>query len=311
LSSFDLGVEEDYAGFLGIEIKRFPDGTIELIQTGLIDRFLEAVELGHDNTNPRLEPADKEPLGKDENGSPRREKWSYPSVIGMLLYLSSNSRPDISFAVSQCARFNHCPRLCHEIAVKRIARYLKGSRTQGLILKPESNLSLAMYADADFAGLWTAEDHDDPICVRSRTGCVITLGDVPITWTSKLQTEIATSTMHAEYIALSMSLRELLPISRLLNEICERTNIQRDDDTKICRVFEDNEAAMKLAKSQLPKITPQSKHFAVKYHWFREKLEEYGFDILPVRTDKQKADLFTKGLLRTEFRTKRHMIMGW
>jgi len=184
----------------------------------------------------------------------------------MLLYLSSNTRPDISFAVSQCARFDHCPRLCHEIAVKQIARYLKGSRTQGPILKPDSNLSLAMYADAHFAGLWTAEDHDDPICIRSRTGCVITLGGVPITWTSKLQTEIATSTMHAEYIALSMSLRELLPISRLLNEICERTNIKRDDDTKICQVFEDNEAAMKLAKSQLPKITPQSKHFAVKYH---------------------------------------------
>ena len=109
--------------------------------------------------------------------------------------------------------------------------------------------------------------------------------------------------MHAEYIALSMFLRELLPISRLLNKICERTNIQRDDDTKIC--------AMKLAKSQLPKITPQSKHFKVKYHWVRERLEEYSFEILPVRTDKQKVDLFTKGLLRTEFRTKRHMIMGW
>ena len=134
---------------------------------------------------------------------------------------------------------------------------------------------------------------------------------VHCTWTSKLQIEIATSTMHAEYIALSMSFRELLPVSRLLNEICERTNIQRDEDTKICRVFEDNEAAMKLAKSQLPKITPQSKHFAVKYHWFRERLEEYCFEILPVKTDKQKADLFTKGLLQTEFRTKGHMIMGW
>ena len=61
---------------------------------------------------------------------------------------------------------------------------------------------------------------------------------------------------------------------------------------------------MKLAESQLPKITPQSKHFAVKYNWFREKLDEYGFEILPVRTDKQKADLCTKGLLQTEFRTK-------
>ena len=91
-----------------------------------------------------------------------------------------------------------------------------------------------MNADADFAGLWIAKDHDDPFCVISCTGCVITLGGVPITWTSKLQTEIVTLTMHAEYIALSMSLRKLLPISCLLNEICERRNTQCDDDTKIC-----------------------------------------------------------------------------
>ena len=100
----------------------------------------------------------------------------------MSLYLSSNSCPDISFSVSQWKRFNHYPRLYHEIAVKQITRYLKGPQTQGLILKPDSNLSLAtMYADAHFAGLWTPEDHNDPICVRSRTGCVITLGGVVIT----------------------------------------------------------------------------------------------------------------------------------
>ena len=74
MSSFNLGVQEDYAGFLGIEIKRCSDGKIKLRQAGLIDRFLEAVELGHENTNPCLEPANKEPLGKDENRSPRREK---------------------------------------------------------------------------------------------------------------------------------------------------------------------------------------------------------------------------------------------
>jgi len=52
LSSFDLGVEEDYAGFLGFDLKRYPDGTIKLIQTSLMDRFLEAVEVGHKNANP-------------------------------------------------------------------------------------------------------------------------------------------------------------------------------------------------------------------------------------------------------------------
>ena len=137
-------------------------------------------------------------LGKDENGPARREHWSYSSVVGMMLYLASNSRPDIAFTVNQCARFSHCPKLVHEKA-----RSLKDTKTQGLILKPNQELHLDLYADADFAGLWKIEDADDPISVRSRTGYIVTLSGLPVSWSSKLQTEIATSTMMAEYVALS------------------------------------------------------------------------------------------------------------
>ena len=45
------------------------------------------------------------------------------------------------------------------------------------------------------------------------------------------------------------------------------------------------------------------KHF-VENHWFREKLEEYEIRVVPVRTDLQKADIFTKGLDKNEFTTK-------
>jgi hypothetical protein len=308
---FILNVEDDYAGFLGIDIRRNDDGTIELIQIGLIDRVLKALGLDDDDVTTRLEPAAKETLGKDEEGPPRKESWSYPSLIGMMLYLASNSRPDIAFAVHQCARFNHCPRLCHEVAVKRIARYLKGTRDHGFIMKPDSKLELEMFADSDFAGLWNAEDKDDPISVKSRTGSVITLSGVPVTWSSKLQTEIATSTMHAEYIALSTTMRVLIPINNVLNDICNSLGIERDDENKIVRVYEDNEGAQKLANSPLPRVTPNSKHFAVKYHWFREKLDEFNIQIKRIDTTLQKADLFTKGLLRTEFRKKRELLMGW
>ena len=77
------------------------------------------------------------------------------------------------------------------------------------------------------------------------------------------------------------------------------------------RAYEDNEGALKLASAPLPKCTPQSKHVAVKYHWFREKLDDHKIKILPVRTDQQKADIFTKGLASTEFRMKRKLLMGW
>ena len=312
LEKFLLNVEEDYAGFLGIDIKKHKDGSIELVQIGLIDRILRAVNLNDDDVTTRLEPAGREPLGKDENGPARKESWSYPSLVGMLLYLSGNSRPDIAFAVNQAARFNHCPRLIHETAIKRIARYLKGTKDRGLIINPqEQSLILELYSDADFAGLWNVEESDDPICVRSRTGYVITLGGVPLIWSSKLQTEIATSTMHAEYIALSTSMRELIPVQNVLNDICSALKIERDEATKIATVHEDNEGAINLAKSPLPRITPHSKHFAVKYHWFREKLTELKVVIKYVKTTYQKADIFTKGLTRNEFKTKRNLLMGW
>ena len=127
---FLLNIEDDYAGFLGININKTESG-IELSKSGLIDRILQVLGLDTDLTTIRTEPASTTPLGKETTGAPRKETWSYSSVIGMMLYLASNSRPDIAFAVHQCARFNHCPRLKHEQAVKRIARYLKWTREKG------------------------------------------------------------------------------------------------------------------------------------------------------------------------------------
>jgi hypothetical protein len=57
-------------------------------------------------------------LRKDENSDPRLDDWNYRAVIGMMLYLSSNSRPDIAFAVNQCTRYCTNPTVNHEIAVK-------------------------------------------------------------------------------------------------------------------------------------------------------------------------------------------------
>lgn len=311
--AFTLNVESDYEGFLGIDIRpsKTVTGALELLQIGLIDRIITALDLDDDDVAIRKEPAAAIPIGKDESGPPRRESWSYPSVVGMLLYLASNSRPDIAFAVHQCARFSHCPRSIHEQAVKRIARYLKGTRSRGLIMKPNQNLNLEMFADADFAGLWNAEEPHDPVCVKSRSGYIIYLSDVPVLWSSKLQTEIATSTMHAEYIALSSGMRELLPVRNVFYDVCSSLNIHLSESAKVIKVHEDNEGALKLAQSPIMRVTPHSKHFAVKYHWFRERLDEYKIELVRVATDQQKADIFTKGLIGKEFETKRFMLMGW
>ena len=124
----------------------------------------------------------------------------------MRMYLiSSNAHPEIQFAVRQCASFTHCPPASHEEAIKYICRYFQGVKGQGLTFKPNYSLDLDLYVDADFAGLWSHEDDQDPVCVKSQTGYVITLGGYPISWSSKLQSEIALSMTKAEFIALSQA----------------------------------------------------------------------------------------------------------
>ena len=71
----------------------------------------------------------------------------------MLQYLSNNSRPDIAYAVNQCARFTHHPKRSHEKAMERIACYLSATRDKVLIMRSSSSMNFDLYADADFAGL--------------------------------------------------------------------------------------------------------------------------------------------------------------
>jgi Reverse transcriptase (RNA-dependent DNA polymerase) len=139
-SSFDLNIEDDVAGFLGILMQKRDDGSIELLQTGLIDRVLKV--MGLEDSHDKPTPLEIKALGKDENGEPCSEPWSYASVVGMLMYLASNSRPDIAYTVHSCARFTHCPKRVHEKALKQIGRYLKGTRDCGMIIQPTADLSL-------------------------------------------------------------------------------------------------------------------------------------------------------------------------
>jgi hypothetical protein len=76
-------------------------------------------------------PAETSPVEADIDGEAFNETWEYASVVGMLMYLASNTRPDISYAVHQAARYSHGTRNSHAIAVKMILRYLKGTKDKG------------------------------------------------------------------------------------------------------------------------------------------------------------------------------------
>ena len=97
------------------------------------------------------------------------------------------------------------------------------------MFNPSKKLVVDCYADADFAGLWGHEDPQDPICARSRTGFVVTFANCPLLWVSKLQTEIALSTLHSEYVTLSHSVRALLSLRVLIKEDIDNLGIDSEE----------------------------------------------------------------------------------
>eukprot|EP00957_Ditylum_brightwellii_P123755 9434415-Ditylum_brightwellii.AAC.1 len=145
---FSLHVDDDAAGFLGIELDRQDDRTIELKQSALIQRIVDTI--GFQHANGESTPAVLAELPADHEGLGLQEAWSYPSVVGMLLYLAGTTRPDITMAVHQCERYLHNPRHCHEKAVKRIVHYLISTKNtcpgkegfRGMIVDPSDDLTL-------------------------------------------------------------------------------------------------------------------------------------------------------------------------
>ena len=91
------------------------------------------------------------------------------------MHLGQNTCPDIAFVVHQCARFTHNPKHSHAVGVKRIIRYLHGNKDKGMILSPNDSIEGNCYVNASFAGLWGVEHDQYPICVKSRTGYLVTL----------------------------------------------------------------------------------------------------------------------------------------
>jgi hypothetical protein len=194
--SFQVRDEGEVDDFLGIRIQKQGDGKFILTQTGLIEKTLKAA--GMEDAHRIFAPASTTHIGADRDGAIFNEDWEYATVVGMLIYLAYSTRPDIAYAVHQAARHTHAPRVSHAVAVKRILRYLCGTRDKGIYFQPNRSNQIYCHVDANFSGLFGVEDGQELVSVKSWTGYVIFFCGVPLLWVSKLQSIIALSTMEAE-----------------------------------------------------------------------------------------------------------------
>jgi hypothetical protein len=301
----DEGTLNDY---LGVQVEHMTDGTIKLSQPHLIQQIIDDIGFNERTTSKPTPAASTVRLHRDLHGEERREKWHYRSIIGKLNFLEKSTRPDIAYAVHQCARFSNDPKMSHENAIKRIVKFLVGTKQDGIYLRPDKH-SFDCWVDADFVGNYNKINAEvDPSTAKSRTGYIINYGGCPISWASKLQMEVALSTTEAEYNALSNSLREVIFLMNLLEEAKETGwHTYQENPNVHCKTFEDNIGALEMAR--LPKMRPRTKHLCNRLHHFREHVRKGIITIHHIETTKQIADLLTKPQPTELFQQQRKVLM--
>ena len=123
------------------------------------------------------------------------------------------------------------------------------------------------------------------------------IASCPIVWSSKLIGDISMSTMEAEYSALSMAMKTVLPLRRVIKQLSIDIGLVSENLTTFkTRVHEDNNGCLMLSKLEPGRMTLRSKHYAVNYHWFRSHIKPNAIEIIKIDTKMQKVDIFTKGL---------------
>ena len=118
--------------------------------------------------------------------------------------------------------------------------------------------------------------------------------------------------MESEYVVLRASCKDVFPIMDLVKGIGDVFDLPIKDKAHFrVRIHEDNVEALLLGQLEPRRMTPRSKHYAIKYHWFREQLGPHEITLHKIDTKSQLWDIFTKGLGRVAFEYLRKKLMGW
>jgi hypothetical protein len=206
--------------------------------------------------------------------------FSYRSVLGALIYAYVVARPDISYAVTTLARFSGRPAKIYYDALRRVARYLRMTKSWGLhywrrlplpslpvgmfqILSP--NVSLLTFPEPSqptvLAGYVDAAHATDLITRRSTTGIVLMFCGGPLAYKSKIQSTVFTSSTEAEFLAAV----DAAKIAKYLRSILAELGYPQHDPTCL---YEDNAAAILMINASRP--TPRSRHIDIQHFAMQE-----------------------------------------
>ena len=297
-SRFKIHEQGPTSFLLGVKVDRDRQNrTISLSQPAYVDSILETYRMH--GCNPERTPMSEKarlsstmsPVSNEDKED--MKKVPYREALGKLLYLSIATRPDISYAVGVLCRFSENPGREHWAALKRVIRYLKGTREFKLTYGPARATKdpFVTYADADLGG-----NIDNS---RSTSGFAINVGGGAVLWSSRLQRHTSLSSTESEYTTASATGCEIVWMREFLDEIGY-------DISTPSTLFVDNNSAILVAKN--PEHQSTMKHVNRSYHWIREKVAEGEIKVIHIPGSDNPADIFTKPLGHAKFTKFREML---
>ena len=277
----DLG---PLTGFLGMEICRNRVlQNLHLSQQRYIDNILDRFGMSMAATvSTPSDPHVRLPASPADHVADSINQQRYQAAVGSLMYAMIGIRPDIAFALSIVSQYSYNPGPSHCTAVRRIFRYLSGTRTHGIMYGAGD---CGGYTDADWGA---GEDR------KSIGGYVFLINGGAISWASKKQTSVASSSTEAEYMVLTQGIKESLWLGNLLADIGAlkyRKAIQQ--------IQGDNQGALALSKNS--EYHARTKHIDIQYHLIRQHVEQGTIELSYCPTHEMTADIFTKPLPRPQF----------
>src|ERR1044072_8017197 len=146
-SEFEMSLVGELSYFLGLQVKQMEDSMVvsqSKYARGLVKKFgLESA------SHKRTPAATHIKISKEEKGEDVDQSL-YRSMLGSLLYLTA-SRPDITYVVGVCARYQAQPKSSHLLQVNRIMKYVSGTADYGLLYTHGTSSLLTGYCDGDWA----------------------------------------------------------------------------------------------------------------------------------------------------------------
>jgi hypothetical protein len=267
-AAFEITDNGAVTEFLGIRINYQRGVSMELDQTEYVEKIARTYEIhwdihgNKDITTPLPVDADKVAFQtwSEDKGSEARaweEQFPYRQMMGALIWVSINTRPDITFGVSYCSQFCNNPSFGACWLLAHLFAYVVATKDRGIKFARPLQLDPHGMTDASWA--------NDVVRRLSYCGGDVYLCGGPVVFYTKKLAQVATSSMHAEYMALYHVVTHMVFIKNLAKEIGLRFN-------RRMILFTDADAARAAALN--PAFHARIKHVETLYHTLRQYCDD-------------------------------------